>query len=261
MTDAYGATVTLRTASVERRVNLRGSFNFRDLGGYRTDDGRRTRWRRLFRSDGLHRLTCADQKDVARLGLTSVLDLRTPEEVAEEGWARVEATRHQLPIVAVLPPLRTTPSPAGDAALVSQSYMATLRASAETVQEVLAVMTDPTAYPAVVCCSSGVDRTGIVTAIVLGLLGVPDEVVVSDYAASREATLRRIGRLRFEHPKVVGDDLDRYGPGLLGVVPEAMARFLDRVRADYGSFGGYAESIDMAGAVPYLRAALLLPSQ
>lgn len=260
MTKVYGQPVSLRTAPVERRINLRGSFNFRDVGGYRTEDGRRTRWRRLFRSDGLHRLTRADQQDVVRLGLASVLDLRTPEEVADEGWARVEATRHQLPVAAVLPPLPTAPGPAAEAALVAESYLATLKASPETVQEVLAVLTDPSTYPAVLCCSSGVDRTGIVTAVVLGLLGVPDAVVVSDYAASREATLRRIGRLRFEHPKAVGDDLDRFGPGLLGVVPEAMARFIYRVRAEHGSFVGYAESIDMAGAVPYLRSALLLPS-
>jgi len=241
-------------------VHLVGSYNFRDLGGYRSEDGRRTRWRRLFRSDGLHRLTPADQKDVAHLGLASVLDLRTPEEVADEGWARVEAIRHQLPVTPVLPPMVTVPSPAAEAALVAESYLTTLRASAATMQEVLAMLTDTSTYPVVLCCSTGVDRTGIVTAIVLGLLGVPDDVVVSDYAASREATLRRIGRLRFEHPKAVGEDLDRYGPGLLGVVPEAMARFIDGVRAEHGSFVGYAESIDMAGAVSYLRAALLLPT-
>jgi len=91
----------------------------------------------------------------------------------------------------------------------------------------------------------------------MGLLGVPDSVVVGDYAASREATLRRIGRLRFEHPRVVSHDLDRFGPGLLGVVPEAMSRFLAAVRAEHDSFAGYAESIDMAGVVPYLRTALL----
>jgi len=198
--------------------------------------------------------------DVARLGLASVLDLRTPEEVAEYGWAPVEATRHQIPIGEVLPTLPAGPRRTAAAALVSESYAVTLASSFEAVREILAVLTDPSTYPTVLCCSSGIDRTGIVTAIVLGLLGVPDDVVVGDYAASREATLRRMGRLRFEHPRAVGDDLDRYGPGLLGVVPDAMATFLERLRAEHGSLVGYAESIDMAGAVPYLRTALLLPA-
>lgn len=125
------------------------------------------------------------------------------------------------------------------------------------MREILAVLTDPSSYPAVVCCSSGVERTGIVAAVVLGLLGVPDDMIVSDFAGSREAVLRRIGRLRFEHPSAVSLDLDRYGAGLLGVVPEAMERFLGLVCAEYGTWGGYAQSIDMAGAVAYMRAASL----
>lgn len=249
--------VALRTASGDRRVNLRGCFNFRDLGGYPTVDGRRTRWRRLFRSDGLHGLTEADQREVAELRLAAVVDLRTPDEVAEQGWARVATTQYHLPVAEVLPSADGTSGSHAEAALVAESYWSTLAGSVETVREVLAVLTDPSSYPAVICCSSGVDRTGVVTAVVLGLLGVPDDVMVSDYAASREATLRRIGRMRFEHPSAVRQDVDRYGPGLLGVVPEAMTRFLDRLRAEHGSFAGYAESIDMAGAVAYLRASLL----
>jgi len=192
--------------------------------------------------------------------LASVLDLRTPEEVAAEGWARIDTVLHQLPIADVLPPAPGSEGCHAEAALITESYFASLSSSFEMIREILAVLTDPSTYPAVVCCSSGVDRTGIVTAVVLGLLGVADDIVVRDYAASREATLRRIGRLRFEHPRSVGQALDRYGTGLLGVVPDAMAALLKRVRSEHGSFVGYAESIDMAGAVPYLRAALLLPN-
>jgi len=249
--------MALRIASGERRLNLQNCFDLRDLGGYQTTDGGIIRWRRLYRSDGLYRLSLADQTQVAELGLSTVLDLRTPQEVAEQGCSRVPATLHQVPMADVLPSLPGTQAPSAEAACISESYFSTLTASFETVQEILAVLTDPTSYPAVVSCASGVDRTGIVTGVVLALLGVPDGVVVRDYAASREAALRRIGRLRFEHPRAVCRDLDRYGPGLLGVVPEAMARFLERVRTEHGSFAGYAESIDMAGAVPYLRAALV----
>jgi len=249
--------MALRTAGGERRLSFQGCFNFRDVGGYRTTDGRRTRWRRLFRSDGLHGLTAAGRREVAGLSLASVIDLRTAAEVVEGGRAQVQAAQHNLAIADVLPCPWGDDGLHAEAALVGEHYYATLLASCEAVREVLAVLTDPSTYPAVVCCSSGVDRTGIVTAVVLGLVGVTDEVVVTDYAASREAMLRRIGRLRFEHPSAVRHDLDRYGSGLLGVLPEAMTMFLRRVRDEHGSFTGYAESIDMAGAVPYLRAALL----
>lgn len=87
--------------------------------------------------------------------------------------------------------------------------------------------------------------------------GVPDYLVLGDFAASREAIIRRTGRMRIEHPSAVQADVDRFGPGLLGVVPEALALFLDRLRAEYGSIAGYAKAIDIGGAVPYIRAALL----
>jgi len=236
---------------------LRGCFNFRDLGGYETDCGLRTRYQRLFRSDGLYLLTAADQDEVARLGIATVIDLRTPDEVAATGLARVLAARHQLPMDDLL----CAPSGVGpwhaEPAFVADMYLAALAANVETLREILAVLTDPSTYPAVVSCSSGIERTGIVTAVVLGLLGVPDSRIVADFAGSREAVLRRIGRLRFEHPAAVSHELDRYGVGLLGVVPEAMSLFLHRLRKEHGSFPGYAHSIDMADAVPYLSAALL----
>ena len=248
--------MALRTATGKRRVNLRGSFNFRDLGGYRTDDGRIIRYRRLFRSDGLHALTEADRAEVARLSLASVIDLRTLEERIGQGTARLSATQYLLPMPDVLRHPKGGPAWHAEPARIAEAYLSTLEDSIETMREALAVLTDPSSYPAVVCCSCGVERTGIVIAVVLGLLGVPDDAIVSDFAGSREAVLRRLGRLRFEHPNVVSADLDRYGTGLLGVIPEAMARFLGLLRAEYGTFAGYAEAIDMAGAVPYVRAAI-----
>src|SRR5262245_54031935 len=71
----YGRCVT--TTEPDRHLALDGCFNFRDLGGYATSDGRVTRWRRLFRADGPHALTEADAAVVAELDLTTILDLRT----------------------------------------------------------------------------------------------------------------------------------------------------------------------------------------
>jgi protein-tyrosine phosphatase len=69
----------------ERLVALEGAFNFRDLGGYPSRDGQHTRWGRLYRSDTLHELTEADVKVIRELGLTTVIDLRTPKELARTG--------------------------------------------------------------------------------------------------------------------------------------------------------------------------------
>ena len=238
-----------------RRVDLRGCFNVRDVGGYRTADGRSTRRRMLFRSDGLHNLTSAGRKDASALGLSSVIDLRTAGELAAQGPvpSTVRASVYHLPLADVLAGSPCTAQPAR----IAESYCAVLAAGVQTVRETFAILTDPSSYPAIVTCPSGVDRTGIVIALVLGAVGVPEYLLISDFAASRQATIRRTGRMRFEHPGAVQADVDRYGPGMLGVVPEALALFLDRVRDEHGSLAGYARSIDMAGAIPYLRAALL----
>ena len=69
----------------ERLLPLVGASNFRDLGGYPTMDGRRTRWGRLFRSDSLHELTESDLEDLRGIGLKSVIDLRMASKVARRG--------------------------------------------------------------------------------------------------------------------------------------------------------------------------------
>src|SRR5579859_3417034 len=63
-----------------RGVPLDGTFNFRDVGGYETIDGGITRWRRLYRSDALHRLTDAAQRQLIDFGVTTIIDLRTDAE-------------------------------------------------------------------------------------------------------------------------------------------------------------------------------------
>lgn len=243
--------------AAERRLGLRNCFDFRDLGGYEAHGGWRTRHHRLYRSDGIHRLDPADRAVVAELGLATIIDLRTAEEVARQGTPSLPVVRHHLPMGDHLAASAGAFAAEVDPEAVATRWRAMLDAAVDTVREVLAILTDRSAYPALVCCPSGVDRTGVVTAVVLGLVGVPDSVVVRDFAASRQAVVRRLGRLYFEHPAALEADPDRFGNAPRGLVPEAMASFCRRIRDEHGSFAGYADSIDMAGAVAYLRAALL----
>src|SRR3954468_2575471 len=80
--DGSGAGGAMRAGIVaaERLVPLEGTLNFRDLGGYVAEDGRRVRWGKLFRSDGLHALTDADHQLLALIGLRTVYDLRWDSE-------------------------------------------------------------------------------------------------------------------------------------------------------------------------------------
>ncbi len=77
-------------AGPARALTFEGCVNFRDLGGYRTADGSEIGWRRLFRADGLHRLTEADRAQLVDLGVATVIDLRTVDEAEQRGRFPVE---------------------------------------------------------------------------------------------------------------------------------------------------------------------------
>ena len=74
-----------------RHISFEACFNFRDLGGYPTEDGRKLRWKTLYRSDTLHRLTASDAEVFAALGVQTVIDLRSGNEVVDYGRLRAEA--------------------------------------------------------------------------------------------------------------------------------------------------------------------------
>ena len=171
-----------------RRLELERAWNFRDLGGYRARDGRAVRWRRLFRADGLDRLTEADLRQIETLGLRTVIDLRTEDEVARGRLAPTagEPAWHHLPMLDVLPPRRST-RPGPGPAYVADQYLAMTASAAGSVAAFLELVCTPDAYPLVFHCFAGKDRTGILTALVLGLLGVADADIVEDYALSRAA--------------------------------------------------------------------------
>lgn len=86
----------------QRLISLEAVHNFRDLGGYPTINGQTTKWRTLFRADGLYRLTPQDAQAVIDLGVQTVIDLRTPNEVKTRGTFPVKqfpVNFHHLPII------------------------------------------------------------------------------------------------------------------------------------------------------------------
>ena len=96
-----------------RTLEFDGCVNFRDLGGYRTRDGRQVGWRRLFRADGLHRLSPDDHRRLIDLGVTTVIDLRTVDEAEQRGRFPVEQVPVRyvdLPLTDVLPSTEEMPS-------------------------------------------------------------------------------------------------------------------------------------------------------
>jgi protein tyrosine/serine phosphatase len=243
------------TRAGERLLALEGSVNFRDLGGWRTPDGRRVRAGRLFRSDALHHLSGAD---VVRLrdgvGVRTLIDLRGSHEIAAEGRGPLAAppvAYHHLPFFDG-PRDRRDEAPAGGLAEIYFQMLRFARAPIGRALETLAA--SPGA--AVFHCAAGKDRTGVLAAVVLGALGVRDEDIVEDYAWTRRALPRILERLRAsESYRYVFTELP---PETLHAEPETMADLLARVRGEWGTLRDYARWAEVPQATLDALAARLL---
>jgi protein-tyrosine phosphatase len=242
-----------------RTLDFEGCVNFRDLGGYRTADGRMVAWRRLFRADGLNKLTAADRAQLLDLGLATVIDLRTLDEAEQRGSFPVDEVPVRyvgLPLTDVLPATEDLPD-WREAAYVATRYGAMVSEGGPVLTEAIAVLASGGSLPAVMHCSAGKDRTGVLSALVLAFLGVPDETIVEDYALSAAAMGRLLQRLKAEYPEAA-DQVEKYAPAILHVVPETMEQFLASLLLEYGSYDELAAALGVLDDVVRLRATVLV---
>ena len=248
--------MTMLETQPERFWTLDGCNNFRDLGGLRTGTGAALRGRRLFRSDSLTAASDRDRERLRDLGLVTVLDLRAEHEVSLGGRYHDDGvTVHSLPFGDLLEPA-TDWAAWNDSDYVAGRYFDLCVTARDSIMESLAILTDPAVYPAVIHCSLGKDRTGMLVAVLLRALGVPARDIIDEYALSRLGALRIVARLREQMGDDV-DDLEPYLPALLHAEPETMRRFLRRMHDDFDGVAGYLRELGILSSVGHLRAALL----
>ena len=248
-------------ASSDRLLPLEGVHNFRDMGGYRTADGRSTRWHTLYRADGLNRLTPADVESLRPIGLRTVIDLRTDGELRDRGGFPVDTypvTFHHLPVVDVTWELDAAgEDPADPSAFLFHQYQSLLAYGEPLFARAFHLLGLPGALPAVFHCAAGKDRTGILAALVLASLGVPHDVVAEDYGLSRGAMERTRAWAEINRPELAAawDDVPAHH---FGAEPRSMARLLALLTERHGSVRQYILSIGVPNALLlHLESALL----
>ena len=245
---------------MQRTIDLDGCLNFRDLGGYPTADGRAVRWRALFRSDGLHHISARDVarlRDELRIG--EVIDLRSSAELRNDGQGPLarEAVRiHHLPL---FDGAANRPQRDPGAMTLAERYFFLAEFAKQPLARILTLLAE-TEHPAIYHCAAGKDRTGVVSAVLLSLLGVRDEVIVADYAASRENLDAIIDRLMTSKGYEVM--FSALPPDTMHAEPETMISFLAQMHGKYGSMAGYAADAGVAAdVVERLHARLLTDPQ
>lgn len=250
--------------AARRLPALEGGQNFRDMGGYRSSDGRTVRWRRLYRSGSMSRLTPADYETLAALNIKTVCDLRTTEERQNEpnAWAEAAGVAYWYrdyghSFGELRSTLNTELATLGDArAAMIASYRRLPFEQAPAYREVF-VRLSTGDVPLVFNCSVGKDRTGTLAALVLSALGVPRETIVEDYTL----TNRVLDRNRFR--VAGGGDRRRISPDVIAAALEAHPSYIsaafDAVHESHGSIEGYLADILALGDhdLAQLRAALL----
>jgi protein-tyrosine phosphatase len=160
-----------------RRIELPGLFNLRDLGGYPSAGGELP-WRTLLRSDALHQVDAEGLRVLADLDLRTIIDLRTHME-AELGPSPLGRLNARHVHVSVLGgDLENLPLE------LDAIYAYVIAECGSAIANAIRPLCSAEAFPALVHCSAGKDRTGIVIAMILSVLGVPDEIIAADYGLS-----------------------------------------------------------------------------
>ncbi|MFF4353749.1 tyrosine-protein phosphatase [Streptomyces sp. NPDC001530] len=223
---------------MNRHIPFERLHNFRDLGGYRTEDGRAVRPGRLFRADSLGKLApgTADWDHFLSLGIRTVIDLRYPWEI--EGKGRVpehptltyhnQSIEHRPYDQAALAP-SVAPGP-----YLAARYMEVAEDGKKEIRETLELIATAETGPVAFHCASGKDRTGLVAALVLSLLGVPEQTITEDFTLTNRATAALLTDWHAANP-----DRTLTWPAYGSAPAEIMTTFLSALQSRYGSIQNY----------------------
>lgn len=220
-----------------------GTANFRDLGGTPVSGGKQVRHGRIFRSDALWQLpTEARAALLDSLGVKIAVDLRSSAEVEAAPVDPALSTAlavHHLPLWDGQRPNRES----GIMQLpLAQKYGMLASVAMHPIREAVSTLLSADA-PAVVFCSAGKDRTGIVSAVLLGALGASTEAIVAEYARTEdniEAVWQRLAEMRG-----LRQTLGHLQPGDRHASPETMTDFLDILREGFGGLEDYIAALEL----------------
>jgi len=235
-------------AITERRLFWEDCLNARDLGGFRTRDGRYTRRGALVRMDNPGYLTDAGVRAMLDYGVTTVIDLRYPDEVTRHPrLAEALAGQPNPPVIHNIP-LLDERNQAMEDGLFARSrdewHAYVLERCSQTIVEVLRTIAYAAPGVVVFHCAAGKDRTGLISALLLDLLGVGRDQIAQDYAISEEWLLPRTRQ--WLEPL---DEAQRaFALGLMRTAPEYMHFVLNYLDERYGGTSAYLQQAGFSAA-------------
>lgn len=225
----------------ERELSIEGMSNVRDLGGLPTRDGKKVKAGVVVRSDNPKGMTEQGHIDLMTVvGPRTMIDLRIEVEVEHDGYT-IKDESVTVVNFPMLPLSGVTPAQieAGAFDNLIDDYMGQIEINADSVLSALRIIASSDQHPILFHCTAGKDRTGIVSAMLLDILGVEHETIAADYHLTTENMLPIIERIR--NAPVYKENGLAFAPAwIFSSDPETMLAFLERMTAKYGSAEGWA---------------------
>ena len=249
-------------AQPERHLDLEGACNLRDIGGYPTPDGSHTRWKTFLRSGTMHQLTPTTQEALTEYGIRTIIDLRmTPETRSQANVLADSAAFRYCHVNMIgddfLESNYLTRETGTSADKILRLYRGILDQRQTCIGEILAILARADRRPAVYHCAGGKDRTGIISALLLGLAGVPAEIIADDYGLSARYLMDRY--LSEESPEKGLYDISTWQDYQREFCPpEGMLEVLHHLEREYSGIEGYVRATGLSDEqIRSLRCALI----
>lgn len=230
--------------SIKRLVPVKGALNFRDVGGYKTTDGKEVVWGKVYRSAGIDKLTTEDIALLDKKKIHTVVDFR--------GVAEAKAAPDRLP-----QNTDYTLSPAGSDSIPNPMQMVKLLKEGGFLEKFYGIdavkysgdrfrplfvklLTADKKEAVMYHCTGGRDRTGMATALFLYVLQVPEKTIEEDYVASN-IYLKKMNKGMMAPLAKMSGLSEAQIENEMALKPELIRSFFGGIKTQYGSVEGFLQ--------------------
>ena len=221
----------------EKRLPIAGAYNFRDLGGIPTKDGRKVKWGKLFRADEMSHLTDSDKIYLASIPLTSVIDFRANIEMRRSPDVLPASVKFSYPLTITPGNLSTEGIQANLLKTNIDIHMQNMNrllvsetACVNAYRKFFNILQKRLSAPVIYHCTAGKDRTGMATALILLALGVDEKLVLEDYMLSKIFIADKYADFVSRFPRAAS---------MLTVKPSFLKAGLDEIIQTHGSIESF----------------------
>lgn len=228
----------------DRHLPMSGGYNFRDLGGYRTTDGRYVKWGgKIFRSDDLHNLTDEDLNYLSSIPLVSIVDFRSDDEREAAPDKNPESVKENYKYAispgnlmgAIKADLQNITEMKADTLMMGMNeLLVSDPACIDQYRKFFELLQDDKNVPLMFHCSAGKDRTGMGAALILFSLGVDEQTIINDYLLSNKYLANKYAAYKAAYPAL---------SSLFEVKPQFLQAGIDKIRKDHGSVDNYLTKV------------------